>query len=399
MRIVRGFPIAILLALVVGCDHPFPAREGIPEQRSPQQMSKVYDIGVLPGDGIGEEVVRESLKVLDAIQSIYGFQTKREALPYGAEHFLKTGETMPDVAFDRIRQMHAVLFGAIGDPRIEVGKLEFAIIAGMRHKLDLYVNLRPVKLYHESMCPLKGKTPADIDILFLRENTEDAYAGIHGTTKKDTEHEIALQQMVYTARGTERIIRHAFELARKRGPKKGRDKPMVTRIDKANAVRAQDIWTRIFAKVAKEYPDVATDHAYIDAACMWMIKQPEWFDVCVTTNLFGDIITDLGAMLIGGMGIASSGNIHPGKVSMFEGIHGSAPKYKGTDKASPLATILAMGLMLDHIGQPQAAKELEATVADLIQKGRIRSLKAGDHKCSELGSMVRDELLARAKAR
>lgn len=399
MRIVRGMPIAILLALVVGRDHPFPAREGIPEQRSPQQMSKVYDIGVLPGDGIGEEVVRESLKVLDAIQSIYGFQTKREALPYGAEHFLKTGETMPDVAFDRIRQMHAVLFGAIGDPRIEVGKLEFAIIAGMRHKLDLYVNLRPVKLYHESMCPLKGKTPADIDILFLRENTEDAYAGIHGTTKKDTEHEIALQQMVYTARGTERIIRHAFELARKRGPKKGRDKPMVTRIDKANAVRAQDIWTRIFAKVAKEYPDVATDHAYIDAACMWMIKQPEWFDVCVTTNLFGDIITDLGAMLIGGMGIASSGNIHPGKVSMFEGIHGSAPKYKGTDKASPLATILAMGLMLDHVGEPQAAKELEATVADLIQKGRIRSLKAGDHKCSELGSMVRDELLARSKQR
>ena len=362
-------------------------------------MSKVYDIGVLPGDGIGEEVVRESLKVLDAIQSIYGFQTKREALPYGAEHFLKTGETMPEAAFDRIRQMHAVLFGAIGDPRIEVGKLEFAIIAGMRHKLDLYVNLRPVKLYHESMCPLKGKTPADIDILFLRENTEYAYAGIHGTTKKDTDYEIAHQSMVYTARGTERIIRHAFELAHKRGPKKGREKPMVTLIDKANAVRAQDIWTRIFAKVAKDYPGIATDHAYIDAACMWMVKNPDWFDVCVTTNLFGDIITDLGAMLIGGMGIASSGNIHPGKVSMFEGIHGSAPKYKGTDKASPLATILAMGLMLDHIGQPQAAKELEATVADLIQKGRIRSLKAGDHKCSELGSMVRDELLARSRQR
>ena len=362
-------------------------------------MSKVYDIGVLPGDGIGDEVVREALKVLDAIQSVHGFATKREHLPYGAEHFLKTGETMPDVAFDRIRQMHAVLFGAIGDPRIEVGKLEFAIIAGMRHKLDLYVNLRPVKLYHESMCPLKGKTPADIDIVFLRENTEDAYAGIHGTTKKDTDFEIALQQMVYTARGTERIIRHAFETAQKRGPKPGKEKPQVTLIDKANAVRAQDIWTRIFAKVAKEYPGIATDHAYIDAACMWMIKNPDWFDVCVTTNLFGDIITDLGAMLIGGMGIASSGNIHPGKVSMFEGIHGSAPKYKGTDKASPLATILSMGLMLDHIGQPAAAKELEATVASLIQTGRIRSLKAGDHKCSELGTMVRDEFLARAAAR
>jgi 3-isopropylmalate dehydrogenase len=362
-------------------------------------MSTVYDIGVLPGDGIGEEVVREALKVLDAIQSIHGFRTKREVMPYGAEHFLKTGETMPEAAFDRIRNLHAVLFGAIGDPRIEVGKLEFAIIAGMRHKLDLYVNLRPVKLYHENLCPLKGKMPADIDILFLRENTEDAYAGIHGTTKKDTDHEIALQQMVYTARGTERIIRHAFQLAMKRGPKKGKDKPQVTLIDKANAVRAQDIWTRIFAKVAKEFPGVATDHAYIDAACMWMIKNPDWFDVCVTTNLFGDIITDLGAMLIGGMGIASSGNIHPGKVSMFEGIHGSAPKYKGTDKASPLATILSMGLMLDHIGQGAAAKELEATVAGLIQQGRIRSLKAGEHRCSELGTMVHDELLLRSKRR
>lgn len=362
-------------------------------------MSKVYDIGVLPGDGIGEEVVNEALKVLDAIQDVYGFRTKRETMPYGAEHFLKTGETMPEAAFDRIRGMHAVLFGAIGDPRIEVGKLEFAIIAGMRHKLDLYVNLRPVKLYHESLCPLKGKTPKDIDILFLRENTEDAYAGVFGYTKKGTEHEIALQEMIYTRRATERIIRHAFELAKKRGPKPGKDKPQVTLIDKANAVRAQDLWTRTFAEVAKEYPGITTDHAYIDAACMWMVKNPDWFDVCVTTNLFGDIITDLGAMLIGGMGIAASGNIHPGKVSMFEGIHGSAPKYKGTDKASPLATILAMGLMLDHIGQAEAAKDLEACVAGLIQSGRIRSLKAGDHMCSELGSMVRDEVLAQARAR
>jgi 3-isopropylmalate dehydrogenase len=360
-------------------------------------MSKVYDIGVLPGDGIGPEVVNEALKVLDAIQSIYGFQTRREHLPYGAEHFLKTGETMPDAAFDRIRQMHAVLFGAIGDPRIEVGKLEFAIIAGMRHRLDLYVNLRPVKLYHESLCPLKGKTPADIDILFVRENTEDAYAGIHGFTKKGTEHEIAVQEMLYTRRCTERITRFAFERAQKRGPKPGKDKPQVTLIDKANAVRAQDIWTRTFADVAREYPGIKTDHAYIDAACMWMIKNPEWFDVAVTTNLFGDIITDLGAMLIGGMGIAASGNIHPGKVSMFEGSHGSAPKYTGTDKASPLATILAMGLMLDHLGEAEASKALEATVARLIQTGRVRSLRAGDHRCSELGTMVRDALLEKAR--
>jgi 3-isopropylmalate dehydrogenase len=280
-----------------------------------------------------------------------------------------------------------------------VGKLEFAIIAGMRHKLDLYVNLRPVKLYDESLCPLKGKTTAEIDMVFCRENTEDAYSGVYGYTKKGSDHEIALQEMIYTRRGTERIIRYAFDLARKRGPKPGKDKPQVTLIDKANAVRAQDLWTRVFETVSQEYPDVATDHAYIDAACMWLIKNPEWFDVGVTTNLFGDIITDLGAMLIGGMGIAASGNIHPGKVSMFEGIHGSAPKYKGLDKASPLATILAMSLMLDHIGQAQAATEVEATVAELIETRKIRSLRAGEHACSELGSMVRDRLLERAKAR
>ncbi|GDY03569.1 3-isopropylmalate dehydrogenase [Planctomycetota bacterium] len=362
-------------------------------------MSKVYDIGVLPGDGIGEEVVREALKVLDAVQDVFGFQTKREVMPYGAEHFLKTGETMPEAAFDRIRHLHAVIFGAIGDPRIEVGKLEFAIIAGMRHKLDLYVNLRPVKLYHEALCPLKGKMPADIDMIFCRENTEDAYAGIFGFTKRGTEHEIALQEMVYTRRCTERIIRYAFELATKRGPKPGKDKPQVTLIDKANAVRAQDLWTRTFAEVSREYPLIVTDHAYIDAACMWMIKNPEWFDVSVTTNLFGDIITDLGAMLIGGMGIAASGNIHPGKVSMFEGIHGSAPKYKGTDKASPLATILALSMLLEHLGEVTAAKAVEGTVAELIQSGRIKNLKAGTHMCSELGTMVRTRLIERARQR
>jgi len=362
-------------------------------------MSQVYDIGVLPGDGIGEEVVTAALGVLDATQEVFAFRTKREAMPYGAEHFLKTGETMPDAAFDRIRSMHAVLFGAIGDPRIEVGKLEFAIIAGLRHKLDLYVNLRPIKLYHESLCPLKGKTPADIDMVFCRENTEDAYAGVFGHTRKGTEHEIALQEMIYTRRGTERIIRYAFELAKKRGPKPGQERPQVTLVDKANAVRAQDLWTRTFAEVAREYPGIATDHAYIDAACMWMIKTPEWFDVAVTTNLFGDIITDLGAMLIGGMGIAASGNIHPGKVSMFEGIHGSAPKYKGTDKASPLATILALALLLDHVGEAAAGREVEQTVAELIRSGRIRSLKAGDHRCSELGQMVASRLLERSRAR
>jgi 3-isopropylmalate dehydrogenase len=301
---------------------------------------------------------------------------------------------MPDEAFDRIADMNAVLLGAIGDPRIEVGKLEFAIIAGLRFKLDLYVNLRPIKLLHESMCPLKDKGPEQVDMVICRENTEDAYAGIYGFLKKGTPDEVANQAMVYTAKGTERIIRYAFELARKRGPKPGADAPQVTLIDKANAVRAQDLWTRIFAAVAADYPEIKTDHAYIDAACMWMVKNPEWFDVAVTPNLFGDIITDLGAMIQGGMGIAASGNIHPGRVSMFEPIHGSAPKYRGQNKANPLATIMAVSMMLDHLGETEAAQSVEGAVARLICEGRISSLQAGVHGTDELGTMVAEELKA-----
>ena len=293
---------------------------------------------------------------------------------------------MPDEAFDRIRDMSAVLLGAIGDPRVEVGLLEFAIIAGLRSKLDLYVNLRPIKLYDARFCPLKDKGPNDVDMLICRENTEGAYAGIYGHFKKGTPDEVATQTMLYTAKGVERIIRFAFEQAMKRPRKK------VTLIDKANALRAQSIWTRIFARVAAEYPEVTTDHAYIDAACMWMVKNPEWFDVAVTTNLMGDIITDLGAMIQGGMGIAASGNLNPGKVSMFEPIHCSAPKYKGQNKANPIATIMAVSMMLDYLGEREAAKSIEATVSRLMIEGQIRSLAAGVHGTDELGRMVASQL-------
>jgi len=311
-------------------------------------MTSAYDIALIPGDGIGPEVVREGLKVLDACESVFGFSTKREELPYGAEHYLKTGETMPDEEFDRLRDRNAVLLGAIGDPRVEVGLLEFAIIAGLRFKLDLYVNLRPIKLYDARFCPLKDKGPADVDMLICRENTEGAYSGIHGAVRRGTPFEVATQTMVFTRRGVERIIRYAFERAMNRPRKK------VTLIDKANALRSQDIWTRTFAEVGAEYPDIKTDHAYIDAACMWMIKNPEWFDVAVTPNLFGDIITDLGAMVQGGMGIAASGNLHPGQTSMFEPIHGSAPKYKDQNKANPIATIMAVSMMLEYVGEVEA---------------------------------------------
>ncbi len=345
-------------------------------------MTKVYDIAVLPGDGIGEEVVREGLKVLDACEEVFGFKTKRENMPYGADHYLATGETMPDEAIDRVRDMNAVLLGAIGDPRIEVGLLEFAIIAGLRFKLDLYVNLRPIKLYDARFCPLKDKGPEQVDMLICRENTEGAYSGIYGHLRKGTPDEVAHQSMVFTRMGVERIIRFAFEEAMKRPRKK------LTMIDKANALRAQDLWTRTFEEVSREYPEIKTDHAYIDAACMWMVKNPEWFDVAVTPNLFGDIITDLGAMVQGGMGIAASGNIHPGQVSMFEPIHGSAPKYKGQNKANPIATIMAVAMMLDFLGEKEASAKIEDGVRGLIVDGEISSLSAGVHPTDAIGDMV-----------
>ena len=350
-----------------------------------------HKIAVLPGDGIGEEVVAQGIRVLDAVSAIEGFDVEQVVYPYGADHYLATGEAMPDAAFEEMRAMDAILLGAIGDPRVETGFLERAIIWGVRQTFDLYVNLRPIKLYNEDLCPLKGKTPADVDMLVVRENTEDAYAGLGGIHRIGTPQEVAIAEMIYTRDGVERVIRYAFDLAAKRN--KG-GKPVVTLVDKANAIRAQDIWTRTFAEVASEYPGVGTDHAYIDAACMWMVKNPEWFDVVVTPNLFGDIITDLGAMIQGGMGIAASGNIHPGQVSMFEPIHGSAPKYRGKNSASPIATIEAVRMLLDHLDEPAAAARVGNAVQTVLQTGKIKSLSAGVHKTDEVGDIVLEALEA-----
>ena len=350
-----------------------------------------HEIAVLPGDGIGEEVVREGLRVLDAVSAMEGFEVDKTTYPYGADHYLATGVDMPDEAFTEIAGKEALLLGAIGDPRVETGYLERKIIWGVRQTFDLYVNLRPVKLYNADLCPLKDKGPDDVDMLIVRENTEDAYAGLGGIHRIGTPHEVAIAEMIYTRNGVERVIRYAFDLAVKRN--KG-GAPQVTLVDKANAIRAQDLWTRCFAEVASEYPQVKTDHAYIDAACMWMVKNPEWFDVVVTPNLFGDILTDLGAMVQGGMGIAASGNIHPGKVSMFEPIHGSAPKYRGQNKANPLATIEAVRMMLEHLGEDAAAKRVSAAVEHVLTSGDIQSLSAGVHSTTEWGDMVMDALNA-----
>jgi 3-isopropylmalate dehydrogenase len=331
----------------------------------------LHKIAVLGGDGIGPEVTRSALEVLKRASELYGFSYDTTEYPFGSEHYLKTGELMPDSVISEYRDHDAILLGAIGDPRVEVGLVERAVILGIRLGLDLYVNLRPVKLYAESLCPVKGKKCEDLDMMVVRENTEDAYTGLGGIMNKGTSNELAVANMVYTRQGCERAVRYAFELARSRK----RDNK-VTLVDKANAIRAQDIWTRTVEDVGREYPDITHDHAYIDAACMWLVKNPEWFDVVVTTNIFGDIFTDLGAMIQGGMGIAASGNIHPGQVSMFEPIHGSAPKYKDKNVACPIATIMAAQMMLDYMGEKQAAAGIERAVTSLLNSGRIPSLDA-----------------------
>jgi 3-isopropylmalate dehydrogenase len=347
-----------------------------------------YDIAVIGGDGIGPEVTREAMKVVDAAADVFGFRVRRTEYPFGSQHFLDTGEIFPDAAFEEAKQQNAIFLGAIGDPRLPVGKIEFGIIAKMRFELDLYITLRPIKLFDERLCPLKGKKAEDVDMVIVRENTEGAYAGMYGFCHKHQANEVSTQTMVYTRVGVERAVRYAFELAQNR-PRKS-----ILLIDKANAIRAHDLWTRVFAEVALEYPEVSTDHAYIDAACMWMVKNPEWFDVAVCPNLMGDIITDLGAMVQGGMGVAASGNLHPGRVSLFEPIHGSAPKHAGKNVASPVAAILAAGMMLDYLGQKPAASVIEKAIVELLRSQRLAGVGTGDHPTDQVGDLVVQELRA-----
>jgi 3-isopropylmalate dehydrogenase len=357
-------------------------------------VARTHRIAVLGGDGIGPEVTREAVATLRLAAEIEGFSLELRDYPFGAEHYLKTGETLPPTALEEFRDHDAILVGAIGDPRIPVGLLERAIIAGIRFGLDLFVNLRPVKLFAEHLCPLKGKTPKDVDLVVIRENTEDVYVGIGGFFKKGTPDEVALQEMIFTRKGVERVLRYSFELCRKRGRAK-----KLTMVDKANAVAAMDLWTRTFEEVGREYPDVTRDHAYIDAACMWMVKNPESFDTVVVSNMFGDILTDLGAAIQGGMGVAASGNIHPGKVSMFEPIHGSAPKHAGRNVASPVGAILAAQMLLDHVGEGRAAARVGVAVEDLFASGTLRSTGTDSGVSTETqGAMVRDRMKTGAAA-
>lgn len=352
-----------------------------------------YSIGVIPGDGVGPEVVRQGLRVLELASSIGGFHYDLVEYPWSGRHYLDTGELMPEAMLDEYRTLDAVYLGALGDPRVERGLVERAVLLTIRFGLDLYVNLRPVVLYAEHMTPLKGVGPADVDMIVVRENTEDAYLGVGGIVKQGTPDEIAIAEMVYTRRGVERVIRYAFELARSRARRK------VTLVDKANAIRPQEIWRRTLASVAGDYPDIGTDAVYVDAAVMYMVSDPSRFDVIVTTNLFGDIVTDLGAVIQGGMGSAASGNIHPGQVSMFEPIHGSAPDIAGRNIASPIGAIAALGMMLDYLGERTAAQLIENAIRELLAGGRLPGVGSDTGLSTEqVGEMVTAEIERQASS-
>ena len=349
-------------------------------------MSKIAVIG---GDGTGPEVVAEGLKVLEAVAKKHSFAYSLEHFDFGGERYLKTGEVLPEGAVDAMRKFDAIYLGAIGHPDVAPGILEKGLLLELRFQLDQYINLRPVKLYEGVECPLKDKGPEDIDFVIVRENTEDLYVGSGGFAHKNTKMEVATQLMLATYEGVERCVRYAFELTKKRN--KGK---MLTLVAKTNVLTyAHDLWWRVFNQVAKEYPDIKTDYNHVDACCMWMVKNPEYYDVIVTPNMFGDIITDLGAMIQGGMGIAAGGNIHPEAVSMYEPIGGSAPKYTGQNIINPLAAICSLSMLLKYsLGQDAAADDVEGAVMKIVKK--LDSLSAGKmgYSTTEVGDMVVDAL-------
>ena len=349
----------------------------------------MYRIAVIPGDGTGPEVVAEGLKVLEAASKKFNFKYETKEFDFSGKRYLKTGKLVDDKDVALLKKYNAIYLGAVGDPDVKPGIIETGVLLKLRFALDQYINLRPVKLYNSLFCPLKDKKPEDIDFVVVRENSEGIYKGLGEFKDKGTADEIALQISHNTRKGVERCIRYAFEFTRKRNKRK-----QLTLCGKTNVLTfAWDLWQRTFNEVAKEYPDVKTDYAHVDATTMWFVKNPEWFDVIVTDNIFGDIITDLGAMIQGGMGIAAGGNINPKGVSMFEPIGGSAPKYTGKQVINPLAAICALGMLLENVGESQAAKAVEDSVIEIVQT-KIKSLAAGKmgYSTSEVGDLVVESL-------
>jgi 3-isopropylmalate dehydrogenase len=346
----------------------------------------MYKIAVLPGDGTGPEVIREGLKVLDAVAEKTGIKYEKIEYDLGGERYKKTKEILPDSVLEELRTVDAIYLGAIGHPDVKPGILEKGLLLALRFALDQYINLRPVKLYPGVETPIRGKGPEDIDFVVVRENTEGLYSGTGGSLKKGTPDEVAIQTSINTRKGVERCLRYAFEYTKKR-----KKNDTLTLVGKTNVLtHAFDLWERAFHEIGKkDYPGIKRDYAHVDATCMWMVKNPEWFDVLVTDNMFGDIITDLGAMIQGGMGIAAGGNINPEGVSMFEPIGGSAPKYTGKNVINPLAAICAGGMMLDVLGETKAADMIEKAVMD-VTANKLKSLSAGKmgYSTTEVGDLV-----------
>ena len=345
----------------------------------------MYKIAVIPGDGTGPEVINEGLKVLKAVSEKMHFKYESIHYDFGGERYKRTGETLPDSALKELKSANAIYLGAIGHPDVKPGILEKGILLKIRFGLDQYINLRPVKLYPGVETPLKDKGPEDIDFIVVRENTEGLYVGSGGFIKKGTPDEIAIQESINTRKGVERCIRYAYSLCQRRDKKK-----KLTLCGKTNILTyAHDLWQRIFDQVGNEYPEITTDYAHVDAICMWMVKNPEWFDVIVTDNMFGDIITDLGAMIQGGMGIAAGGNINPEGTSMFEPIGGSAPKYTGKNMVNPLAAISACQMMLEHLGEIEASQHVEKAIMKVL-RNNLKSLSAGKmgYTTSEVGDLL-----------
>ncbi|MGD0336515.1 MAG: 3-isopropylmalate dehydrogenase [Candidatus Omnitrophota bacterium] len=349
----------------------------------------MHRIAVIPGDGTGPEVIREGLKVLEAASKKFGFKYESKLFDFSGHRYLQTGKTLDDSDIDELKKFSAIYLGAIGHPDVKPGILETGVLLKLRFSLDQYINLRPIKLYNPEFCPLKNKRAEDVDFVVVRENSEGLYKGMGEFQKKGTSDEVAIQISYNTRKGVERCIRYAFEYTRKRNRRK-----RLTLCGKTNVLTyAWDLWQRVFNEVAKEYPDITTDYAHVDATTMWFVKNPEWFDVIVTDNMFGDIITDLGAMIQGGMGIAAGGNLNPKGVSMFEPIGGSAPKYTGKNVINPLAAICAAGMMLEMLGEIAAAQAIENSVIKIVDK-KLKSLAAGKmgYSTAEVGDLAVENL-------
>jgi 3-isopropylmalate dehydrogenase len=345
-------------------------------------------IAVIPGDGIGKEVTAEAVKVLEAAAAVCGDRFDLQTLPWSADHYLSTGVAMPPNGIAMLRDdFQGVLLGALGDPRVPDNAHIRPILLGIRFELDLYVNYRPVRLLDDRLCPLKDRSTADVNFVVFRENTEGAYVGVGGRFKAGTTDEIAIQEEINTFKGVNRIIRHAFEYARARGLRK------VCMADKSNAmVQGHALWLRVFREVAAEYPDIEPTHMYVDALAMFMVKDPGLFQVIVTNNMFGDIITDIGGALQGGLGMAASGNIHPGRTSLFEPVHGSAPPLAGKDVANPMGAMLSASLLLETLGKPDASQLIERAVEAAVKANQTTPDIGGKLGTKEVGDWVAGQI-------